>query len=113
MSVSAYASVVSVPCRLAILSTDDLRPNTMFLLMAQYNGAAVVPIEVVCRDFFSHLTVEKLLRKALRGDIALPIVRIESSQKARRGVHLADLAAYIDKRRVAALKERDQLCGTT
>ena len=53
------------------LSSDDLRPNTMFLLMAQYNGAAVVPL-VVCLDFFSHLTVEKLLRKALRSDIALP-----------------------------------------
>ena len=54
------------------MSRNDLRPNTMFLLMAQYNGAAVVPLDVVCRDFFSHLTVEKLLRKALRGDIALP-----------------------------------------
>jgi hypothetical protein len=70
----------------------------MFLLMAQYNGAAIVPLEVVCRDFFSHLTVEKLLRKALRGEIALPIVRIVRSQKAHRGVHLADLADYIDKR---------------
>ena len=93
------------------MSSDDLRPNTMFLLMAQYNGAAVVPLDVVCRDFFSHLTVEKLLRKALRGDIALPIVRIEASQKAHRGVHLADLADYIDKRRAAAIKECRQLTG--
>jgi hypothetical protein len=69
---------------------------TLFLLMAQYNGQTVVPIEQVCRDLFGHLTVEKLLRKALRGDIALPIVRIETSQKAQRGVHLVDLAAYID-----------------
>ena len=45
--------------------------------MAQYNGQTVVPLDRVCRDFFGHLTVEKLLRKALRGDIALPIVRIE------------------------------------
>ena len=58
---------------------------TLFLLMAQYNGQTVVPLEQVCRDFFGHLTVEKLLRKALRGDIALPIVRIETSQKAQRG----------------------------
>jgi len=42
------------------LSSDDLRTNTMFLLMAQYNGAAVVPLDVVCRDFVSHLAVEKL-----------------------------------------------------
>ncbi len=85
---------------------------TLYLLMAQYNGKTVVPIEQVCRAFFGHLTVDKLLRKALRGDLALPIVRIETSQKAQRGVHLVDLAAYIDKRRAAAVKERDQLCGT-
>ncbi len=86
---------------------------TLFLLMAQYSGRTVVPLDQVCRDFFSHLTVEKLLRKALRGDIALPILRIESSQKAQRGVHLVDLAAYIDKRRAAALNECRQLAGAT
>jgi hypothetical protein len=86
---------------------------TLFLLMAQYNGQTVVRLDQVCRDFFGHLTVEKLLRKALRGDIALPIVRIETSQKAQRGVHLVDLADYIDKRRAAALKECRQLTGTT
>ena len=84
---------------------------TLYLLMAQYNGKTVVPIDQVCRDFFGHLTVEKLLRKALRGDLPLPIVRIENSQKAQRGVHLVDLAAYIDQRREAVIKERDQLCG--
>ena len=85
---------------------------TLFLLMAQYSGRTVVPIELICRDFFAHLTVDKFLRKTLRGDIALPIVRIEQSQKAAKGVHLVDLAAYLDKCRAAAIKERDQLCGT-
>lgn len=84
---------------------------TLFLLMAQYGGRTVVPLEHVCRDFFGHLTVEKMLRKALRGDIALPIVRIEGSQKAQRGVHLSDLADYIEKRRAAAIKECRQLTG--
>src|SRR6476661_5421099 len=84
---------------------------TLFLLMAQYGGKTVVPIDQVCRDFFGHLTVDKLLRKVLRGDLALPIVRIETSQKAQRGIHLVDLAAYIDKRRDAAVKECCQLTG--
>jgi hypothetical protein len=84
---------------------------TLFLLLAQYGGKTVVPLDVVCRDFFGHLTPEKLLQKCLRGDLKLPIVRIERSQKAQRGVHLVDLAAYIDERREAALRERDQLCG--
>jgi hypothetical protein len=90
---------------------DGMRPNTSFLLMAQYDGAAVIPLESVCRDFFGHLTVEKLLRKILRGEIALPIIRIEQSQKAARGVHLVDLADYLDKQRERALKECRQLSG--
>ena len=86
---------------------------TLFLLMAQYSGKTIIPIDLVRRDFFGHLIVDKLLRKCLRGDLALPIVRIETSQKAQRGVHLVDLAAYIDKRPAAALKECRQLTGTT
>jgi hypothetical protein len=89
-----------------------MRPNTAFLLMAQYNGAAIIPLEFVCRDYFQHLTVQKLLRKVLAGQIRLPIVRIEDSQKAARGIHLSDLAAYIDKQREKALKECDQLSAT-
>lgn len=89
----------------------DMKPNTAFLLMAQYHGAAVIPLEMVCRDYFRHLTVEKLLRKILAGEIALPVLRIEKSQKAARGVHLSDLADYLDKQREAALKECRQLSG--
>lgn len=85
--------------------------NTAFLLMARYDGKAVVPLADVCRDFFSHLSEDKLQRKVLAGHIKLPIVRIEGSQKAARGVHITDLAEYIDARRQAALKEIKQLYG--
>ena len=87
--------------------------NTAFLLMAQYDGKAIIPIEQVCRDYFSHLTPPKLVQKISAGEIAIPLVRIETSQKAQRGVHLVDLATYIDKRRSAAIKECQQLTGTT
>jgi hypothetical protein len=89
--------------------SNSLQPNTSFLLMAQYNGAAVVPLELVCRDYFRHLSVPKLLRKILAGQIKLPIVRIEDSQKAAKGVHLSDLAEYLDGQRRKALKECAQL----
>jgi len=85
--------------------------NTAFLLMAQYNGAAVIPLDQVCRDYFSHLTPVQFSRKATEGDIDLPVVRIEGSQKAAKGIHLGDLAAYIDARRAAAKKECDQMQG--
>jgi hypothetical protein len=59
--------------------------NTAFLLMAQYNGKAIIPLDEVRRDFFSHLTLPKFLRKLSSGDIALPLMRIETSQKCAKG----------------------------
>ncbi|TIT90358.1 MAG: Pyocin activator protein PrtN [Mesorhizobium sp.] len=85
--------------------------NTAFLLMAQFNGAAVIPVDQVCASFFQHLTPQQFVRKTTEGEIDLPVVRIEQSQKAAKGVHLLDLAAWIDKRREAAKKENDQLQG--
>jgi hypothetical protein len=79
--------------------------------MTQYDGLAIVPVERVCRDYFTHLTPEKFLRKVLAGEIKLPVVRIEDSQKAARGVHITDLAAYLDKQADAARKECAQLAG--
>jgi hypothetical protein len=70
--------------------------NTTFLLMAQYDGKAIIPLDEVRRDFFSHLTLAKFLRKLSSGDIALPLMPIETSQKCAKGVHLQDLADYLD-----------------
>lgn len=85
--------------------------NTVFLLMAQYDGRAVIPADVICRDFFAPLTFTVFMRKIGNGDIPLPLVRMEDSQKGARVVHLADLAEYIDSRREAAKKElRAMLC---
>jgi hypothetical protein len=85
--------------------------NTAFLLMAQYNGKAIIPLDEVRRDFFSHLTLPKFLRKLSSGDIALPLMRIETSQKCAKGVHLQDLADYLDKRRQVAQREFSQMSG--
>jgi hypothetical protein len=79
--------------------------NTLFLLMAQYEGRVIVPAETVCKDYFSHLTPTKFLRKVSAGEIELPITRAEKSQKSAKGVHLQDLASYLDKRREIALSE--------
>ncbi|WP_436642078.1 pyocin activator PrtN family protein [Microbaculum sp. FT89] len=79
--------------------------NTLFLLMAQYEGRVIVPAEIVYRDYFSHLTIAKFLRKVSTGEIDLPLTRAERSQKSARGVHLRDLTLYLDKRREIALSE--------
>jgi hypothetical protein len=83
--------------------------NTAFLLMAQYGGKAIVPIEDVCRDYFSHLNPTKLVQKISAGEIAIPLVRMEASQKCAKGVHLLDLAKYLDARVEAARKEMKAL----
>ena len=69
----------------------------------------MIPIDVVARDYFPHLSPEKLLRKISLGEIRLPVVRIEGSNKSAKGVHVEDLAGYIDERRAAAKKECEQL----
>lgn len=85
--------------------------NTAFLLMAQYSGQAVIPLERVCADYFSHLTPEKMKMKVAAGEIDLPLIRMESSQKAARGVHLNDLAAYLDAQHGRARTEHEKLMG--
>jgi hypothetical protein len=78
--------------------------NTTFLLMAKYSGKAIIPIEDVCRVYVSHLNPTKLVKKISAG-IAIPLVRIETSRKCAKGVHLTDLAKYLDARVEAARKE--------
>ncbi len=85
--------------------------NTAFLLMAQYGGKAVIPLEDIRRDFFDHMSLDRLSRKVSAGELPLPIVRMESSQKAWKGVHLVDLANYIDRQREAALAEFAKMNG--
>jgi hypothetical protein len=74
-----------------------------------YGGKAVIPVEEVCRDFFSHLSPDKFIRKVSAGEIAIPLFRTELSQKCQKGVYLQDLADYIDRQREIALKEFRQL----
>jgi hypothetical protein len=83
--------------------------KTLFLLMAQYDGQVIIPIDRICSDYFTHLTPEKLKRKVLDGSIDLPIVALEQSQKSARGVHVNDLANYLDARHRSAIAEHDKL----
>ncbi|MCY0111574.1 pyocin activator PrtN family protein [Pseudomonas monsensis] len=63
----------------------------------------------VCKDYFTHLTTDMFQRKVLAGQIKIPITRLESSQKSTKGIHLSDLATYLDLQRDSALKELRQI----
>ena len=98
--------------KLPMPANDNVpRPSTVFLLMAQYNGKAVISVEEICRDYFPHLDAAKFVRKVGAGDIAIPMIRMENSQKTAKGVHINDLADYIDRQAAAARKECRQLAA--
>jgi hypothetical protein len=79
--------------------------DTRFLLMARYDALPIIPLEQVREDFFMHLSLAKFLRKLNERSIALPVVRIERSQKSQKGVHIDDLADFLDIRRSIAKVE--------
>jgi hypothetical protein len=56
---------------LTLVDMESGSMNTAFLLMAQYGGKAIIPIEDVCRDYFSHLNPTKLVQKISEGEIAI------------------------------------------
>lgn len=93
------------------MAKDHTTVSTAFLLMAQYGPRAVIPLDDVRRDYFSHLDIVHLVHKINDGAIRLPVVRIENSQKSAKGIHLQDLADYIDERRAEAQKELKQVFG--
>jgi hypothetical protein len=87
--------------------------KTIFLLMAQYDGQAAVSVDVIARDYFGvdleARGLPRFLSKVESGEIPLPLMRMERSQKGARLVSLQDLADYLDERRAAAVKELQQL----
>jgi hypothetical protein len=90
--------------------------STLFFLMGQYGSRAMIPAVEVCRDYFPHLSLLKFIRKCDEGDIPLPLMRIESSKQGARGVHVQDLANYIDRQAERARNYRrydDSTDGTS
>ena len=67
---------------------------TLFLLMAQYNGQTVVPLDQICRDFFGHLTVES---SCARRSAATSLCRSCGSRPAKRpsGASISSISPLI------------------
>jgi hypothetical protein len=86
--------------------------STLFFLMGQYGMRAVISLEDVCRDYFSHLTPAKFIEKIRTGEIRLPLVKMEDSQKAAKGISVIDLANYLDGQISAARRDMEELTRT-
>lgn len=82
--------------------------KTEWLLLARYDGLPIVPADRVCKDFFAPLTLPRFLRKISDGELALPLIRLERSQKGAKGIAIVDLARYLDERHDEARRETAQ-----
>ncbi|MDB5660710.1 MAG: hypothetical protein JWS10_3325 [Cypionkella sp.] len=82
---------------------------TQWALLGRYEGLPIIPVDTVIADFFPTMKRDYFLRKVAEGAIALPLVKMEASQKGAKGVHIADLAAYIDARHAMATAEHNRM----
>lgn len=82
--------------------------RTDLMLMTRYDSLPLIPVDRVVTDFFPHLSRTNFLRKVADGQIGLPLVNLEASQKSAKAVHLTDLASYLDARHAEAKREFDR-----
>lgn len=78
------------------------------MLQGRYDHMPIIPVKTVASDFFGHDT-RTFLRKVESGDIPLPVVKMEASQKSAKGIHIEDLAQYVDIKRLEAKREYDRI----
>lgn len=82
--------------------------TTFFLLAAEFGGRPAVTLEE-CLHHLGLKTVVEANRRATDGTLGLPTFRDRDSQKAKRKVHLEDLARFIDERRDEGRREYELL----
>lgn len=70
--------------------------STLAMLRRHY-GAICVPLEVVRRDYLSHLKMPSLLRALREKRILLRVVVVDWGGVRQRVVYLHDLADFLDR----------------
>lgn len=83
--------------------------NTLFLLMAEFNGRAAVDIAEIGPKYLGITDKAKLSAKARTGQLPFPAFRAETSQKAPWLVNITDLAEYLDRERDKAKQDWQQI----
>lgn len=65
-------------------SCNQKMTDTLFFLMAQFGPRAVIPLDEVRKEYFSHLEPHVFIRKLAHGEIPLPLLRIEQVKNQRK-----------------------------
>lgn len=84
---------------------------TTFTMLCMRYMSPVAPLELVVKDYLSHMSLEIAKRKALKQELPFPVVRMGEKQKASWMVNLADLAMYIDKQTALAQQDHKAMNG--
>lgn len=82
--------------------------KTVMMLMMMYDNRPVIPADRVAADWFD-LTLDRFLRKQSSGAIPLPVILMEESRKSFKGVHVQDLADFIDRKAAEAREDLQKL----
>lgn len=77
--------------------------KTKMMLILRHNATPTIPVEIVAKEYFD-LSLPKFHKKINEGEILLPVLRMEDSQKCAKSVHIDDLSDYLDRRTEAARK---------
>ncbi|WP_276316578.1 pyocin activator PrtN family protein [Halomonas flagellata] len=80
--------------------------TTVALLYREF-GDVLIPLEAVRLRYFRNRNSETFRRALREGDIPLPVVTLDDSNKSPRYICLYQLAAYIEHRSRAAADERE------
>lgn len=78
--------------------------KTIFLLMAQFDGRAEIPLDEIRSQYLPELSDKEAKRRASLHRLPFPVHRLGSA-KSRWMVNLNDLAAYIDDQMAEARQE--------
>jgi len=78
--------------------------NTKMMLILRHNAAPTIPVEIVAEVYFE-ISLSRFHRKIHDGEILLPVLRMDDSQKCAKSVHIDDFSAYLDRRNEAARKD--------
>jgi len=77
--------------------------NTLFMLMAQFDGAPTLELEKVAH--LLGLSAKEANHRAVSNGLPIPVFRLRDSQKCPFMVHTSDLAQHIDRCRESANHE--------
>jgi len=86
------------------MNTQPAQTHTLWMLMAEFNGRGVVPLDE-CKTYLGYATTEEANRAAVDNKLPVPAFRIRDSKRSPRHVHLSDLAEHIDQAREKAARD--------